>query len=104
MIGVAQGVDYGYGGPRREVVDGLLGKHAGHDAMHPAVEIARDIFEGLAHADRAIDEYRGAAELLDRQFERQPGTKRWLFEKQGNRLPRQNSRELRRIALNLVGQ
>ena len=43
-------------------------------------------FKRLAHADGAVHEDRGAAQLLDGEFEGEAGAQRRLFEQQGDRL------------------
>ena len=82
MIEVAQRVDDRNIRPLGQLVDGALEEDPGHDALGPAVEIARHIFDRLAVADQPGDRDGIAAELLDGEFEGQTGAQRRLFEQQ----------------------
>ena len=63
-----------------EAIDGTLQEDAGDQAIDPAIEVAGDVLQGLADADRAFEEDRSAAHLLHGKFEGELGAKRGLFE------------------------
>ena len=104
VVEVAQGVDHRHRRPCSQPLDGALFEDAGDDAIHPAVEVARDILERLADADRPIDEERIAAQLLDRQLERQPRAQRGFFKQQGDGLPIERAGIIARRLLDLGGE
>ena len=97
MLEVAQAVDDGDGGVRGHLGHRAVLEGAEHDAVHPALEVARDVGQALAGAQpraRLVDEERAAAELLDPHFEGHPRAQRGLFENQRQVLARQRRVEL----------
>ena len=72
------------GSRRSELFDDLLRERADHDGVHPALEIARDVGDRFAFAQRHFgrDEHRRAAELTNRDLEGDPGPERRLVEEQ----------------------
>src|SRR6267154_1863469 len=63
---------------------------AGHYALHPAVEIASDIGDGFACAERGgslgvVQEDYGAAHALDADVKSHPGAEGRLFENKGDK-------------------
>ncbi len=81
MVEVAEGVDHRHTRPLRQAIDRALQEHAGDQAIHPAVQVAGDILQGLANADRAFQEHAPAAHLLHGELEGELGAQRGLFEK-----------------------
>ena len=104
VVEVAQGVDNRHRRPLGQPLDGGLLEDAGDDAVHPAVEVARDILQRLPDADRPVDEERVAAQLLDRQLERQPGAQRGFFKQQGDGLAIERVGVIARRLLDLGGE
>jgi hypothetical protein len=84
MVQVAQRVDDRHGRPARQFLDGVLREGAGHDGVHPAVQVAGDILDRLARADGSFGENRIAAELLDGQLEGEAGAQGSFFEEQAD--------------------
>ena len=104
MIQVAQGVDHGHMRPLREFVHRVLGEDPRDDALGPAIQVAGDVLDGLALADRADRSDGIAAELLDRQLKGHPGAQRRLFEQQADVAPGECLGETLRRALDLSGE
>ena len=63
-----------------QAFDGALQEDAGDEAVDPAVEVARHIFQRLADADGAFEEDGSAAHLLHGEFEGELGAERGLLE------------------------
>src|SRR5580700_7685742 len=64
-------------------------KHPRNDAVYPAVEIARHVFQRLAAAYGSITEHRISAQLFDGKLEGEPRAQRRLLKQQRNRFSRQ---------------
>ena len=83
----------------RQFVHRVLREDARHDALRPAVQIAGDVLDRLALADRADRSDGIAAELLDRQLEGHPRAQRRLFEQQAEVAPGECLGEARGVRL-----
>ncbi len=83
--------DVGVGG---HFLENALVIDARDNALHPAIEIARDIGDGLAGAERSgslrvVKENHGAAHALDTDFKGDTRAERGLLENQGDELAMQ---------------
>src|SRR5438067_6325719 len=72
MIDIAERVDDRDTGPKRQVIDRLLFERARDNAIGPARQIPRDVFQRLALSNHARLSHAITPELLDREFKRQP--------------------------------
>src|SRR5258708_4008196 len=86
---VGERVDYGNVGVGGHFFKNALVIDAGDDALHPAIEIASDIGDGFACAERGgglgvIEENDRAAHALDADVESDASAERRLFENEGD--------------------
>src|SRR5205823_3123501 len=69
MIKIAQGIDDWNARPGSQIVDSLLCKGTCDYTVGPPVQIACNVFKGLAIPDHTIGRHDIATELLDSQLE-----------------------------------
>jgi hypothetical protein len=86
---VGKGVDHRNAGVGGHLFENALRVDAGDDAVDPAVEIARDIGDRFALAERGrglrvIEEDHGSAHALNADIEGDAGAERGLLENQGD--------------------
>src|SRR5713226_7639226 len=84
---VGKRVDYGDAGVGGHFFEDALVVNAGDDAMHPALEVARDIGDGLARAERrgrlcVVQKNDGATHALDPDIESDARAERGLLKNQ----------------------
>src|SRR5580700_4055005 len=82
---------------------------AGDDAMHPAIQVARDIGDGFARAERGrglrvVKENDRAAHALDAYIKSDSGAKRRLFENQGDEFSGQRGSVTARAGFDFRGK
>src|SRR6267378_4298960 len=86
---VGEGVDHRNVSVAGHFLEDALLVHARDDTMHPALEVARDVGDGFARAERrrrlrVIQENDGTAHALNSDVEGDARAQRWLFENQGD--------------------
>src|SRR5258708_24952189 len=84
---VRKRVDRGNGGVRRHFLEATLMVNACDDDLHPALEVASDIGDGLTRAERGgclrvVQENDGAAHALDADVEGDTRAERGLLKNQ----------------------
>src|SRR5258707_1298125 len=84
---VGKRVDHGDAGVRRHFLEDTLMVNARDDALHPALEVASDIGDGLPRAERCgrlrvVEENHGAAHALDADIEGDTRAERGLLKNQ----------------------
>src|ERR1700674_558717 len=89
---VGKRVDHRDAGIRRHFLEDMLMVNASDDAMYPALEVTRDVGDGLPRAEgcgrlRVIQENDGPTHALNADIKSDARAKRGLFENQGDEFP-----------------
>ena len=92
MVKVAQRIDDGDARPGGEAIHRALQEYPRDQAIHPAIQVAGDIFQRLANADGAFQEHASSAHLLHGEFEGELGPQRGFFEQHADILAVQGVR------------
>ena len=106
---VGKGVDDGNAGIGGHFVENFLRVDTSHDAVDPAVEIAGDVSDGFAGAERSgglrmVEEDHAAAHALDADVEGDTGAQRGLFENQSDEFAGEGRGIAARTSLHVSGE
>src|SRR5436190_19346909 len=88
MLGIAESIDDGNRGKPSQILEILVFENAGHDRIHPAGEISREILNGFPltkPALRGSKHDRPSAQVPDGDFECHSRWERRFFENHRNR-------------------
>ena len=88
---VGERVDHGDAGVRRHFLEDTLMVNASDDALHPALEVARHVGDGLPCAERGgclrvVQKNNGTTHTLDADVEGDPRAERGLLKNQRDEL------------------
>ena len=107
MIFVRKRVDHRNVRVLGELFERFLREHARHDAVHPALEIFRDVADRFALAqvrERVVEKNGRAAEAGDADFESHARAQRGLFENQRDELAGERGAIALRARFDLRGE